>query len=176
MAIPSREIGQPSSTKAQLLWNISKQLEVLTKVMYTAFNPPAPSTTTTTTTAASTYPTVLTIVNNSSINHGAYTSTFYVIYNSVPTTVVSGSSLDAGQTMSFSGNSTLDSNNVLQLYSNNGLLPFYVDTVTNTVTSNPITYTDITGNGFNSPYVNGITVDVTIVANGITITLIDTPL
>lgn len=52
MAIPSREIGQPSSTKAQLLWNISKQLEILTKVMYTAFNPPAPSTTTTTTTAA----------------------------------------------------------------------------------------------------------------------------
>jgi len=52
MAIPSRQIGQPSSTKAQLLWNISKQLEILTKVMYTAFNPPAPSTTTTTTTAA----------------------------------------------------------------------------------------------------------------------------
>ena len=32
MAIPARQIGQPSSTKAQLLWNISKQLETLTKV------------------------------------------------------------------------------------------------------------------------------------------------
>lgn len=36
MAIPSRQIGQPSSTKAQLLWNISKQLETLTSVLYHA--------------------------------------------------------------------------------------------------------------------------------------------
>lgn len=49
MAIPSRQIGQPSSTKAQLLWDISKQLEILNRVMYNAFNP-VPSTTTTTTT------------------------------------------------------------------------------------------------------------------------------
>lgn len=32
MAIPSKQIGQPSSTKAALLWEISKQLETLTKV------------------------------------------------------------------------------------------------------------------------------------------------
>ncbi len=52
MAIPSKQIGQPSSTKAALLWQISKQLENLTKVMY---NTPAyvtPTTTTTTTTVA----------------------------------------------------------------------------------------------------------------------------
>ena len=49
MAIPSRQIGQPSSTKAQLLWNISKQLEILNRVMYNAFNPSETTTTTTTT-------------------------------------------------------------------------------------------------------------------------------
>lgn len=32
MSIPSKQIGQPSSTKAGLLWQISKQLETLTKV------------------------------------------------------------------------------------------------------------------------------------------------
>lgn len=32
MAIPAKQIGQPSSTKAALLWDISKQLETLTKV------------------------------------------------------------------------------------------------------------------------------------------------
>jgi hypothetical protein len=48
MAIPSQQIGQPSSTKAQLLWQISKQLENLTKVMYNRNI----STTTTTTTIA----------------------------------------------------------------------------------------------------------------------------
>ena len=52
MAIPSRQIGQPSSTKAQLLWNISKQLEALTRVMYNNPILVAPSTTTTTTTVA----------------------------------------------------------------------------------------------------------------------------
>ena len=31
MAIPAKQIGQPSSTKAALLWNISKQLEILTQ-------------------------------------------------------------------------------------------------------------------------------------------------
>jgi hypothetical protein len=49
MAIPSKQIGQPSSTKAKLLWNISKQLENLTRVMY---NIGSRTTTTTTTTAA----------------------------------------------------------------------------------------------------------------------------
>ena len=52
MAIPSKEIGQPSSTKAALLWNISKQLESLTRVMYSNPVYAPPSTTTTTTTAA----------------------------------------------------------------------------------------------------------------------------
>lgn len=176
MAIPSKQIGQPSSTKSALLWQISKQLEALTRVMYNNPVYATPTTTTTTTTATPTYSTVLTVVNNSSINHGAYTSTFYVIYNGSALTPTSGSSLDSGQTMTFTGASTLDANNVLQLYSNNGLLPFYIDTVVDTVTSTPITYTDITGNGFNSPYVNGIVVDSTIATHGITITLIDTPL
>jgi hypothetical protein len=48
MAIPSIQIGQPSSTKAKLLWQISKQLENLTRVMYNTGR----STTTTTTTTA----------------------------------------------------------------------------------------------------------------------------
>lgn len=175
MAIPSRQIGQPSSTKQQLLWQISKQLETLTKVAYNAFNPVVPTTTTTTTTATPTYSTVLTVVNNSSINHGAYASTFYVIYNGSALTPTSGSTLDAGQTMTFTGASTYDANNVLQLYSNSGLLPFYISSVTDTVTSTGITYTDITGNGFNSPYVNGMVVNSTIATHGITITLIDAP-
>ena len=170
MAIPSRQIGW--SAKNNLLWQISFQLEKLTGVIGRNIVTP---TTTTTTTAPPLSSTILTIINNSSINHGPYTSTFYVIYNGTPTTVNSGSSLNAGETMSFSGNSTLDSNNVLQLYSNNGLLPFYIDTVLDSVTSNPIVYSSLTDNGTNSPYVNGMTVDVAIAANGITITLIDQP-
>jgi hypothetical protein len=34
MAIPAQQIGQPSSTKSKLLWNISKQLENLIRVTY----------------------------------------------------------------------------------------------------------------------------------------------
>jgi hypothetical protein len=45
MAIPSRQIGW--STKSNLLWQISKQLETLTRVMYNR------GTTTTTTTTSS---------------------------------------------------------------------------------------------------------------------------
>ena len=64
MAIPSKQIGQPSSTKAGLLWQISKQLQSLigvaagspyfqaTNVTITTSTTTtvAPSTTTTTTT------------------------------------------------------------------------------------------------------------------------------
>ena len=48
MAIPSRQIGW--STKSNLLWQISKQLEALTGIMYNRGN----TTTTTTTTSTST--------------------------------------------------------------------------------------------------------------------------
>jgi hypothetical protein len=52
MAIPSRQIGW--STKSNLLWQISKQLETLTRVMYnngtTTTTTTVPPTTTTTTT------------------------------------------------------------------------------------------------------------------------------
>jgi hypothetical protein len=48
MAIPNRQIGW--NTKSNLLWQISKQLEYLTKVMYNnPVIPPLPTTTTTTT-------------------------------------------------------------------------------------------------------------------------------
>lgn len=167
MAIPSQQIGQSAKTK--LLWYISKEIERLTQVMGKNIK------TTTTTTTIGSQSTILTLVNNSTINHGAYTSTFYVIYNGSALSATSGTTLDAGETMTFTGSSTVDSNNVLQLYSNSGLLPFYIDTVLDSVTSNPITYTSITDNGFNSPFVNGMTVDVIIAANGITITLIDQP-
>lgn len=50
MAIPSKQIGQPSSTKAALLWDISKQLEKLTQVMGNVI---INQTTTTTTTQVS---------------------------------------------------------------------------------------------------------------------------
>jgi hypothetical protein len=50
MAIPSKQIGQPSGTKPALLWQISKQLERLTRVLYNAGGG-HPATTTTTTTA-----------------------------------------------------------------------------------------------------------------------------
>ncbi len=54
MAIPSRQIGW--STRANLLWQISKQLEYLTGVLYkgttTTTTTATPTTTTTTTTAA----------------------------------------------------------------------------------------------------------------------------
>ena len=169
MGIPAKQIGW--GTQANLLWEISKQLEGIGCQLCTINN----NFTTTSTTTAGPQETILTIVNNSSVNHGAYQGTFYVIYNGSLSAAVSGSTLNAGETMAFSGVSTLDSNNVLQLYSNNGLLPFYIDTVLDSVTSDPITYTDITNNGFNSPYVNGITVDITIATNGITITLIDQP-
>jgi hypothetical protein len=49
MAIPSKQIGQPSSTKAGLLWQISKQLERLTRVLYNVGHPATTTTTTTTT-------------------------------------------------------------------------------------------------------------------------------
>lgn len=48
MAIPSRQIGW--SAKANLLWEISKQLEILTQVMGNVTCPECTSTTTTTTT------------------------------------------------------------------------------------------------------------------------------
>lgn len=48
MAIPSKQIGQPSSTKAALLWDISKQLEILTQVMGNVTFPPCPECPTTT--------------------------------------------------------------------------------------------------------------------------------
>jgi hypothetical protein len=55
MAIPSRQIGW--STKSNLLWQISKQLEYLTGILYkggatTTTTSTSTSTTTTTTTAA----------------------------------------------------------------------------------------------------------------------------
>jgi hypothetical protein len=50
MAIPSRQIGW--GTEENLLWQISKQLETLTKVVYN-IGGNTPSTTTTTTTSAS---------------------------------------------------------------------------------------------------------------------------
>jgi hypothetical protein len=52
MAIPSRQIGW--STKSNLLWQISKQLEYLTGVLYKG------NTTTTTTTSSSTSTTTTT--------------------------------------------------------------------------------------------------------------------
>ena len=44
MAISSKQIGQPSSTKAGLLWQISKQLERLTRVLYNVGHPVTPIT------------------------------------------------------------------------------------------------------------------------------------
>jgi hypothetical protein len=66
MAIPSRQIGW--STKSNLLWQISKQLENLTRVMYnrgttttTTTVSPTTSTTSTTTTVAPTTTTTTTV-------------------------------------------------------------------------------------------------------------------
>ena len=56
MAIPSRQIGW--STKSNLLWQISKQLEALTGIMYNRGN--STTTTTTTTTATPTTTTTTT--------------------------------------------------------------------------------------------------------------------
>ena len=55
MAIPSRQIGW--STKANLLWQISKQLEALSGIMYNRGN----TTTTTTSTSTSTTTTTTTV-------------------------------------------------------------------------------------------------------------------
>lgn len=55
MAIPSRQIGW--STKSNLLWQISKQLEALTGIMYNRGN----TTTTTTSTSTSTTTTTTTV-------------------------------------------------------------------------------------------------------------------
>jgi hypothetical protein len=65
MAIPSRQIGW--STKSNLLWQISKQLEALSGIMYnrgnttTTTTSTSTSTTTTTTTVAATTTTTTTI-------------------------------------------------------------------------------------------------------------------
>ena len=56
MAIPSRQIGW--STKSNLLWEISKQLEALTGVM--GRNIPATTTTTSTSTSTTTTTTTAT--------------------------------------------------------------------------------------------------------------------
>jgi len=62
MAIPSRQIGW--STKSNLLWQISKQLEALSGIMYNRGNPTTTTTTTiaptTTTTSSSTSTTTTT--------------------------------------------------------------------------------------------------------------------
>lgn len=50
MAIPSRQIGW--STTDNLLWQISKQLEYLTQVVYNSGTATSTSSTTTTTTTA----------------------------------------------------------------------------------------------------------------------------
>jgi hypothetical protein len=52
MAIPSRQIGW--STKSNLLWQISKQLEALTGIMYNRGNTTTTTTSTSTTTTTST--------------------------------------------------------------------------------------------------------------------------
>jgi len=67
MAIPSRQIGW--STKSNLLWQISKQLEALTGIMYNRGNP---TTTTTTTTVA---PTTTTTSTSTSTTTSTSTST-----------------------------------------------------------------------------------------------------
>ena len=59
MAIPSKQIGW--GTEENLLWQISKQLETLTKVVYN-IGGNTPSTTTTTTTVAPTTTTTTTTV------------------------------------------------------------------------------------------------------------------
>ena len=64
MAIPSRQIGW--STRANLLWQISKQLEALSGIMYargntTTTTSTSTSTTTTTTTVAPTTTTTTTV-------------------------------------------------------------------------------------------------------------------
>lgn len=67
MAIPSRQIGW--STKSNLLWQISKQLEALSGIMYNRGNP---TTTTTTTTVA---PTTTTTSTSTSTTTSTSTST-----------------------------------------------------------------------------------------------------
>jgi len=52
MAIPSRQIGW--STKSNLLWQISKQLEALSGIMYARGNPTTTTTSTSTSTTTST--------------------------------------------------------------------------------------------------------------------------
>jgi hypothetical protein len=72
MAIPARQIGQPSSTKAQLLWQISKQLENLIRVTYN--RGVGISTTTTTTTTVGPFINTIIISNGSlSATNGTYT-------------------------------------------------------------------------------------------------------
>jgi hypothetical protein len=68
MAIPSRQIGW--STKSNLLWQISKQLEALSGIMYNRGT--TPTTTTTTTTVA---PTTTTTSTSTSTTTSTSTST-----------------------------------------------------------------------------------------------------
>ena len=82
MAIPSRQIGW--STKANLLWQISKQLEYLTGVLYngggttttTTSSTSTTSTTSTTTTTSTSTTTTTTTAAPGSYAYGASTSNY----------------------------------------------------------------------------------------------------
>ena len=69
MAIPSRQIGW--STKSNLLWQISKQLEALSGIMYNRGN----STTTTTSTSTSTTTSTSTSTTTTSTSTSTTTTT-----------------------------------------------------------------------------------------------------
>ena len=79
MAIPSRQIGW--STKSNLLWQISKQLEALSGIMYNRGT--TPTTTTTTTTVA---PTTTTTSTSTSTTTSTSTSTTTTTTTVAPTT------------------------------------------------------------------------------------------
>jgi hypothetical protein len=73
MAIPSRQIGW--STKSNLLWEISKQLEALSGIMYNrgTTTTTTSSTTTTTSSTTSTTTTIGPFINIIIISNGSYT-------------------------------------------------------------------------------------------------------
>lgn len=115
MSIPSRGIGW--STRANLLWQISKQLEYLTGIMYNRGNP---TTTTTTTTVAPTTTTTSTSTSTTTTTSTSTSSTTTTTTTSAPTGItrylVSGfNAVENGQITLYDndlGEDTLDVNSL----------------------------------------------------------------
>jgi hypothetical protein len=147
MAIPAKQIGQ--SAEANLLWQISKQLETLIKV--TANNVP---TTSTTTTIPAPVTTEATLIYNSTSGGSGYPEGF-----DDGTQCSANTSINPFITVYYSGSlqtgtaffSNVELTTPIQVETSNGYWHYKLTSVDNPTGS------DVTFNGFSSVTVNTVT-------------------